>query len=237
MTHQSARRPTSHAGFPPYPVGTVSRAPTLTLLGVHARKDPLMFVPRLERLEGREVPAGVVNTAFNPVSKTLTITASDDLVIAENHQDITLTGGGVAGNFAIVGNGGTAIDGDSVFTNVKHIRLVMGLGNDHIRFVTANLPGKLTVLGGHGVNSVTIGETVGNNIFGSVQITNLDGSDNFTMKNGFNQITGALVVNNGAGGSTFSFGEAVLDQCRFGSIAITNTAGADGFHARALCWK
>src|SRR5262245_47932836 len=116
-------------------------------------------MPRLERLEDRSVPAGVVNATF--AAGVLTITAVDDPTDVNltntNHQNITLDGA-AANNFTVIANSGetgTAITG-SPFNGVTSIKLVMGLGNDTVTITDVKLAGAVTFLGGSGNNTLNI---------------------------------------------------------------------------------
>jgi len=201
----------------------------------HARRERHSgFRPNLEMLEDRLTPANTVNAVFS--AGTLTITAADDLaVIANNHNDITLTGNG-AGTFKITGNG-TSITGGTDFTGVTNIIVKMGLGNDYVRFNSTDLAGKLTVQGGDGYNHLILGDTVGNCKFGAVSVTNGVGKDFFTMQKGFCQIVGALTVNNGVGDSDFKFGTDAADQIRIGSVNVVNGAGKDRYDSTGTDFK
>src|SRR5262245_8655763 len=77
------------------------------------------FRPRLETLESRWAPAGNLTTAFS--AGLLTITADNDLaVLANNPQDITLTGTG-PGALQITGNSGETFAGaGTTFTGVTN---------------------------------------------------------------------------------------------------------------------
>src|SRR5206468_13123847 len=82
-------------------------------------------LPRLELLEGRSLPAGVVNATF--AAGVLTITGVDDLtdvnITNKNRQNISLDGAG-ANNITVTANNGetgTAFTG-SPFNGVNSIR-------------------------------------------------------------------------------------------------------------------
>jgi len=182
-------------------------------------------VPRFEVLEGRVVPAGTLNTTF--AGGLLTVTALDDLVNnANNQQNITLTGAG-AGNFTLTPNGGETFTGAGAgpFMGVTDIRFNMGLGNDIVSVVAANLSGTMTVMGGDGNNSLLIGPT---NNFGNVSVVNGDGNDVLQLSNGINNITANLTINNGVGDSTTLLGNLAADRTTIGgNLTITNGAGFD----------
>ena len=74
---------------------------------VNRRRAPRRpgFIPVLERLEDRCMPAGVVNMTF--ASGVLSLIATNDLAVyANNNQNITLQGQGTAGRFKVLGNDG-----------------------------------------------------------------------------------------------------------------------------------
>ena len=203
------------------------------------RRSSARFVPVLECLEGRVVPAGIINSSYSSATKTLTLIAVNDLDVGDaalNHQEINITGiGGLTGAFVVTGVGGEDIlgvaDGDATVSNVKNIKLVMGLGDDIVTVRNANLTGLLTFLGGDGQNILDIDGNGGGNTLGRVSITNGEGTDGFIMHDGTNQITGKLTINNGQGDSETAFGDLATDQTSVGGpVSITNGAGAiDGF--------
>src|SRR4051812_42566967 len=93
------------------------------------KRRPLRRALSLEPLEGREVPANLVSTAF--AAGTLTISGLDDITAAgvlagNNDQVVTVTGAG-SGVFDITLGGGSAFSGGSLthFTGVTTIKLDM----------------------------------------------------------------------------------------------------------------
>jgi hypothetical protein len=193
------------------------------------------FMPTLECLEGRLVPAGIINSSYSSVTKTLTLIAVNDLTPGNatlNHQDITISGTGTAGSFTIGANDGETINGvaagAATISNVKNIKLVMGLGNDTVVIENAELTGLITFLGGDGDNFLDINANGGDNALGTVKVSNGDGNDTFAMRNGTNTIGGKLTINNGLGDGFTGFGQTAGDLSGVaGAIRITNGAGDD----------
>ena len=191
------------------------------------------FVPALECLEGRAVPAGIINSSYSNLTKTLTLTAVNDLDlddIALNHQDIIISGTGTPGQFTVTPNDGETINGVAAgpapISNVQRIKLVMGLGDDSVIIENADLSGLLTFLGGDGDNFLNIDASNGDNTLGRVSVTNGDGNDSFKMQDGTNTITGKLAINNGLGDGFTAFGRTAGDLTSVGgAVRITNGAG------------
>jgi hypothetical protein len=201
------------------------------------------FVPRLEALEDRSVPAGVVNAVL--AGSVLTITAVNDAndvnINNTNHQNITLDGAGT-NNITITANSGetgTAISGGP-FLGVTSIKLNMGLGNDTVIITDTILNGAVTFLGGSGNNSLFIdgagnistyaGGSPGNVIIGALNITNGAGTNSFVAAGGNHLISGNVVIRNGQGLSVTAFGNAVSDVTNVGgTIKIFNADGINHF--------
>ena len=205
------------------------------MLGLFRRRPSraaARFVPTVECLEGRLVPAGTINSSYSNVTKTLTLTAVNvPNLIDVNHQSITISGTGTAGEFTVTGNAAETILGVAAdlapISNVQNIKLVMGLGNDVVSIRNAELSGKLTFLGGDGSNELDIDGTGGGNTLGRVSVTNGEGNDDFVMHNGINEITGKLTINNGQGDGTTDFGQLAGDLTAVGgAVSITNGAGS-----------
>ena len=200
---------------------------------------------RLEPLEDRSVPAGVVNATF--AAGVLTITAVDDPadvnITNTNHQNITLDGAGT-NNLTVTANNletGTAITG-SPFTGVTSIKFVLGLGDDRVIITDAVLTGAVTYLGGSGDNDLFIdgagnisgfaGASPGNVTIGSLSVTNGDGFDATNIGGGTHQINGNVTITNGIGGSDVAFGVGGADVTAVvGSVKVTNLAGLDTIEA------
>ena len=115
--------------------------------------------PRLEPLEGRSVPAGVVNATF--AAGVLTITGVDDLtdVNVTNQESSEHHPGWGRGQQHYrareLGETGTAFTGGP-FNGVTSIKLLMGLGNDTVTITDSTLAGGITFLGGSGDNTLNI---------------------------------------------------------------------------------
>lgn len=196
---------------------------------------------RLEPLEDRSVPAGVVNATF--AAGVLTITAIDDptdvAITNTNHQNITLDGAG-ANNFTVTANNletGTAITGIP-FSGVTSIKFIMGVGDDTVTITDAVLTGAVTYLGGSGDNRLFIdgagnfsgfaGASPGNVTIGSLSVTNGDGSDATRIGGGTHKINGNVSIANGIGGSDVEFGAGGTDVTSVGgTVKVTNLAGFD----------
>ena len=193
------------------------------------------FVPALECLEGRLTPAGIINSSYSSLTKTLTLKAVDDLDVGDallNSQNLTILGTGTPGEFKVETNGGDTINGvaadEAVISNVKNIKLIMGLGGDAVDIRNANLSGQLTFLGGEGGNNLEINASNGPNTLGRVLVRNGDGFDILRLVTGSNTVTGGLTVNNGSGGSIAFFGAFTSDQTSIGGpVKFTNGAGTD----------
>lgn len=212
------------------------------MLGLRRFTAP-RFVPVLERLEGRMVPAGVVNATFS--LGVLTLTAVNDPndvdILGTNNQNIVIDGAGgnditVTGNDGETGTAFTA----GLFVNVTKIVLVMGLGDDRVTITDSSLTGNLVFKGGSGDNDLfvdgvnnssgTAGASPGNNTLGNIKITNGDGLDFFAIGGGTNVINGSVTINNGLGGSETRANSLVADVTTIGgTVTVTNLDGADTF--------
>src|SRR5262245_32720810 len=197
-----------------------------------SQRRPVRRPLNLEPLEGREVPANLVSTAF--AAGTLTITGLDDLttagVQAGNNDQVVIVNGGAAGvvNLTLGGTSVFAPGSLAGFTGVKTIKLDMRLGNDVVTVNNVNITGDLTFLGGNGDDTLEIGGFTSNQSFGKVTVTNGDGNDSFTFHNGVSKVSGALTVNNGVGNSQVTLSDQAADELTVGSLSITN---GDGFDA------
>ena len=111
------------------------------------------FSPRVELLEGREVPTGNVTGAFNANSGTLTLTGVNSNVIpADNDQDFLIAGLG-QGSVSVQGQNGTTVNlggGPVIYNGVKTITVNMNNGNDIVTVQGVEITGNMTVNQGEG---------------------------------------------------------------------------------------
>src|SRR5262249_7932847 len=135
----------------------------------------LGFKPRLEMLEGREVPTGNVTASLS--GTTLLLTGVNNANIpANNDQEVIITGSG-PGSVVVQGQNGTSVNlggGPVVYDNVTNITINMNNGNDSVTIQAVEITGNLTYAGGAG-------------------------SDTLTIQNGATIIGGTLSINGGAG--------------------------------------
>lgn len=184
--------------------------------------------PRLEVLEGREVPANLTVTFSGG---TLTVIGDD------NPNDVTFRGDvGDKTHFTLT-SAGTINNLPSPFSTpggVKNIVVKMLAGNDTVTFdnsVPIDVLGNLKIDGGNGANSVLTTDlkveknfaiTNGTNTAGSDQsyLTNLSVGGNLSIKNGDGD-TYTVIQRSSAGASTIH-----------GNVKVTNGDGQDLFVLR-----
>jgi hypothetical protein len=95
-----------------------------------SRRRPFRFVPELETLEGRVVPAGIITTKLS--NHVLTITGDAD------NQDIALLGGG-RGHVSIATQDGETISGKNSFNSVFKVVVKLNDGDDSVTIVNLRL--------------------------------------------------------------------------------------------------
>jgi hypothetical protein len=191
------------------------------------------FVPRLEALEDRMTPAGVVNTTF--ASGLLTVTCLDSPTPNLNNQVLTLTRTG-DNTYKLSAGDGETINGvmatEVSKSGILSVKFVMGRGNDQVTLLDPELnTGTLTFQGGDGDNTLNINANGGLSKIATLSITNGDGLDRLNVGNGgnnFNKVT----INNGIGDSETFFGAPGTDTTDIaGTLAIINGDGDDTFFA------
>ena len=179
------------------------------------------FRPAIESLESRLNLAGNVVATFSG-------------------GNLNLTGDNLANELRIVGNGpgvftvtgvGTALDGEDDgeqdFENVRNIFINFKNGDDVATFVTAELAGLLSYLGGNGNDELNFGEFNNEDqslgrltaIMGAGDdIVEVDGEDSF-------EILGAVVVRGGDGDNSFDLDP--IESLTMGTVSVVNGSGFD----------
>jgi hypothetical protein len=183
---------------------------------------------RLERMEGREVPANLTVT-FAPATHTLTVVgdeAANDVVITGDLFDPT--GMTVSSPTDVINGSAVSV---TVLYGVYNLDVRLGGGDDRLTLggtpASPDLPvilaGRLSINGGDGANTV-IGTRL--RVDRGATIVNGAGYDWTDLSDVL--FRGSLTVQNGAGGSQVSVyrtspGAAAIN----GSVRVTNGAGAD----------
>src|SRR5262245_2514978 len=161
------------------------------------------FKPRLELLEGREVPTGNVTASLS--SGTLVLTGVNNASIpANNDQEVIITGSG-PGSVVVQGLNGSSVNlggGPVVYDSVTNITINMNNGNDGVTIEAVEILGNLNYNGGAG-------------------------NDTITIQNGATIIGGTLNINGGAGDNTAFVGLDPADQTTVGSFTVNNSTGFD----------
>jgi hypothetical protein len=157
------------------------------------------FVPRLERLDDRIVPAGTLKTTFS--LGVLTITAVDSANPTQNNQNIALLGAS-QGHVSISAQDGETIVGRNSFNHVATLVVNMRAGDDTVTISDLKLARR------------------GN----TVKINGGDGN-NTLLFDGLNVNIDTLRVTNGTG--TFTMTDAASVKMNFGAININCPKGAN----------
>ena len=198
---------------------------------------PSRFTPRVEALEERAVPATIrlIGDSLyisNQVATTLTLTATapNTFTVQDGAQTVAnvrvggtvnITGRTLNDNILVQMNGNT-------FTG--NFLINSGNGNDTIDFRNGESRGNLTLLTGYGDDSVALGSngTAGLTVGGAIQLTDQYGNDTVNLGNatapslflGDVTLTGANVVNVGAGQAD-RFGRDLTVQALQDGRAVT----------------
>lgn len=193
--------------------------------------------PRLESLESRVNPVNNVQSSFNSLTGTLTITSVDqpgeaEILAGDNNQNFQILGdAAITGKIALHKSGATTIDGgivDVLFTDVKNIVIDLKDGDDFITTKILNIAGDLTFKGGDGGNSLNVDSDTFTTKVRNITFTNGDGVDNFAFLDGDHIVSGTLTINFGDGGSNSNIGFNAGDDVTIqGAVNITGAAGAD----------
>lgn len=226
-----------------------------------ARKLLIDDVSRIESLEDRVVPASQILIDYDPSTGNLVLSGSgdDDVAIividATNGVSLTTTGGftgdgsgtaagpfNVTGNFTISlgnGNDGVSIDGDAGPGTLSsgNIYIDLGSGDDVCEMSTTNpltVQGDVTVIGGTGDDTVTLGDGTTPAAFVAQNVTIDTGTDagvgqqitldNFT-------VNGNLSINNGGGGNQITLLGFEAPSTVAGNLSVTqsNPANTGGY--------
>lgn len=173
---------------------------------------------RLEMLEGREVPAGIVTAVQSGTTLILTgDTAANEIALTSN-LDGTLNLSGV--NLTTI-NG---VLNPLSISGITNVRANLGAGNDVFTFFDAKISGSLTVDAGDGNDQVVLSGAA--NQVGSLSILGGVGDDSFSLS-GNATIKGAASVNMGAGKSTVSIGTGFDNVTITGALAVSASGLGD----------
>jgi hypothetical protein len=187
---------------------------------------PRCFRPRLEPLEGRDIP-GILTFTYAAATQTLTVVGD-----SADHQ-LSIDGPSGFGALtlssttdAFRGSDGQVLASPVLFPSPVDNLTVKFLGGSDTVAIGAGVPfrlaGRLVIAGGDGDNTLTVNSL---EIIGNLTVTNGTGTDSTLVTN--LDIGGSLSVSNGAGDSTTAISLAGRFHPFVRSVTVTNGAGTD----------
>ncbi|MGL4550160.1 MAG: hypothetical protein ACRC33_03145 [Gemmataceae bacterium] len=185
--------------------------------------------PRIEVLEGRAVPAGLIDVTFqNGALKILGDADANTLTVTQGADGrLTLTTD-LGSSVRVNGQDVPVLGGHTLSTPVTAGVIVsLGGGNDALTFSGSvediDLPSFLSVNGGDGNNTLTLQQGV--TVSGPLALTNGAGLDTTHLYDEVN-VLGNLTVKNGNGGSLLD-ANAATDLRVKGALSVLSGAGFD----------
>src|SRR2546421_54965 len=131
-----------------------------------ATRRPIRRAPRVEVLEGRDAPAGIVTAVQTGATLTLTGDAADNAIALTTNLDGSLN---LTGNLGTTFN--TTIADLTKISGVTNVRVDLGAGNDIAAITDLGLTGALSVNAGAGDDIITMATNVTGKTTGSVSIS------------------------------------------------------------------
>jgi hypothetical protein len=174
--------------------------------------------PGLEVLEARDTPAGTMTATFAGGGLVVTGDADNNILAVFQGADDRLILLGGAGTLIRL-NGASALSQVTLPTPVASgVRINLAGGSDQLSVNGVDLPGRLTIFGGAGDNTVYL--TNGVRVKGGLAIAHGAGFDK-TYFYGPVTVVGDLTIANGHGGSAVADGPAAGVLNVTGALAIT----------------
>src|SRR5262245_42850448 len=145
-------------------------------------RPPSRFVPSIETLEGRDVPA--VIASFSPADGLLN-------VMGDGQDDVIVLARDAAGAITVNGGAVPIAGGTPTVANTVQIQVFGQAGNDHISLVQTNGRLPATQVFGQSGNDTLVGALGNHQLFGG------DGDDAFRFAPAANDPAGIVFIDGG----------------------------------------